>query len=373
MRSDNNRTFNGKRGFRLRRPSGPAAAALILAAATGLVACGHGESRRAPESRPPVAVQVLPAALRDWSGGLEVTAGVQPLKRATPSTVLMGRVDEIVKKEGDTVRRGDVLARVESREVAARVAQAEAAVAAARAMEQNARLMKERMERLHARQAASQKNLDDAIAGYDAALANLRAAEEGVKAAEVYLAYSEVTAPFDGVVSERMVEVGDMAAPGRPLFVVESVSRVKIEAQVPESEAAGLSAGDRVDVVVLGQAREARLSAVLPSADPRSRTFTVRTMLDNKDGRLRSGMFARLRLPGPGRTLVAVPETAVVRRGPLTGLFVVAEDNTARLRWVTVGRSHDGEIEVLTGLSAGERVVAQPPEELEDGRPVEVR
>ena len=201
MRSDNHRRFTGKHGF---RSSGPAvlAVALLLAVATTGVGCGHDAEQHAAESRTPLAVQVVTAAERDWSGGLEVTAGVQPLQRATPSTVLMGSVDQILKREGDTVKRGDLLARVESRDVAARVAQAEAAVAAARAMEQNASLMKERMERLHARDAATQKNLDDAIAGYEAAVANLRAAEEGVKAAEVYLAYSEVTAPFDGIVAE---------------------------------------------------------------------------------------------------------------------------------------------------------------------------
>ena len=96
-----------------------------------------------------------------------------------------------------------------------------------------------------------------------------------------------------------MIEVGDLAAPGIPLFVIENVSRVKIEAQVPESAAAGLATGDPVEVLVQGQTREARLSELLPAADPRSRTFTVRALLDNPDGRLRSGMFARLRLGGP--------------------------------------------------------------------------
>jgi RND family efflux transporter MFP subunit len=346
---------------------------LLLLMAAAVTGCGHGEERPAAESREPLAVQVLPAAERQWSGGLEVTAGVRPYQRATPGTVLMGSVDQILKKEGDAVRRGDVLARVESRDVAARVAQAEAAVAAARAMEQNARLTKERMERLHARDAATQKNLDDAIAGYEAALANLRAAEEGVKAAEVHLAYSEITAPFDGVVAERMIEVGDLAAPGRPLFVVENISRVKVEAQIPESAAAALAPGDPVEVLVLGEVREARLSEILPAADPRSRTFTVRVVLQNGDRRLRSGMFARVRLGGAEHAVVAVPESSIVRRGPLTGLFVVGEEKTARLRWVTLGSSRESEVEVLTGLRAGESVVASPSPELEDGHPVEVR
>ena len=147
-------------------------------------------------------------------------------------------------------------------------------------------------------------------------------------------------------------------------------------AQVPESALRGLSVGSPVEVVVdsAGVAsRPGTLAEILPSADPRSRTFTVRAVLDNADGALRSGMFARLRLPGAEESRVAVAEGAVVRRGPLTGVFVVDEGGIARLRWITTGETREGRVEVLTGLSEGERVVTAPPASLEDGRRVEVR
>jgi len=338
-----------------------------------LVGCGGHEPRERPQARPPLPAQVETVALAPWHDGMEISATVQPLLRATPGTVLMGRVEEILHHEGDRVARGELLARIESRDVTARVAQAEAAVAAARAMEHNARLMKERMERLHSRQAASRKNLDDAVAGHEAALADLSAAEEGVKVARVFRDYSEVRAPFAGRVAEKRIEVGDTAAPGMALFVVEDASKVKIEAQVPESVAGALALGDEVEVEVQGERLAARVSELLPAADPRSRTFTVRALLPNPDGRLRSGMFARVRLPGESRSVARVPEAAVVRRGPLTGVFVVDGDNVARLRWVTLGRLADSRYEVLTGLEAGERIVARPAPELEDGRVIEVR
>jgi RND family efflux transporter MFP subunit len=170
-----------------------------------------------------------------------------------------------------------------------------------------------------------------------------------------------------------MVEVGDLAAPGRPLFVIEDTRRVKIEGQVPESAAAGLEPGDPVEVEIGGESFDAELTELLPAADPRSRTFTVRVTMDNPGGELRSGMFARLRLGGKTRPVVSAAADAIVSRGPLTGLFVVGDDATARLRWVTLGRSRDGRVEVLTGLSAGERVVLAPDAALEDGRRVEVR
>jgi len=349
-----------------------ALAALPLAAL--LFGCGHDEpSRPTPEALPPIAVEVAPAQPSAWSDALEFNAGVLPLRRATPGTVLMGRVEEVRRDAGDRVRRGEVLAVVESREVTARLAQAEAGVAAARAGEQNARLMKERIERLYERQAAPQKQLDDARAGYEAAVANLRAAEEAVKAAKMYVSYTQITAPFDGVVVEKRVEVGDMAAPGMPLFVIEDVSRVKIEAAVPESTVSRLEIGQPVTVQIQGQPYEGKLGELLPAGDPHSRTFTVRVWLDNPRRELRSGMFARLLLAGGTRDGIVVPGSAIVRQGPLTGLFVVDNESTARLRWVTVGRTLGEQTEVLTGLAPGEQFVVRPPEELQDGRPIEVR
>jgi RND family efflux transporter MFP subunit len=278
---------------------------------------------------------------------------------------------------GDRVRKGQTLAHIESRDVAARLAQARAGVAAAKAMERNAKSMLDRMARLHSRKAASDKDLEDAETGYEAAQASLAAAEEAVNVAEVYVDYSEVTAPFAGFVVEKRVEVGDMASPGMPLFVIDDVSKVKIEAQVPESTTAGLAIGDPVEIEFQGEYFRGELSEVLPAADPRSRTFTVRALLDNPDGRLRPGMFARLRLAGEARPTIAVPDTAIVRKGPLTGVFVAegsgSERVTAGLRWITLGRTRDGSVEVLTGLAAGERYVVEPTSNLRDGQPIEVR
>ena len=360
-----------------------AGGALLLAAALASAACGGGRGAQ----RATAEQAALPAALETasetaWPAGSELTASVLPFRRATPGTVLMGRVDQVLHREGDRVRAGTVLARVESRDVAARLAQARAGVTAARAMEENARLMKERMERLHASQAATQKNLEDARAGHEAASANLEAAREGVKAAELYVAYSNVTAPFDGVIVEKRIELGDMAAPGMPLFVVEDTSKMKIEAAVPESAASGLASGRAVEVEIpaAGAAlRRGAVSEILPAADPRSRTFTVRVLLDNHDGALRSGMFARLHISAgeaagaPEGAVVTVPETALVRQGPLAGLFVVDDAGVARLRWITTGETREGRVAILTGLSAGERFVVSPPPELADGRRVEVK
>lgn len=368
-------TRTGIEGRRSRaaRTSRAALALTLLAAA--LAACGGTAERHAIPPAPPVAARVETASDASWERSLEVAGSLAPFRRASPGTLLMGRVERVLRREGDRVAAGDVLAVVESREVSARVAQAEAGVTAARAMETSARLMKERMERLEPKGAATRRNVEDATAGYEAAAAALRAAEQQLAAARMYLAYSQVAAPLSGVVVERRVEAGDMAAPGMPLFVVEDTARMKVEAQVPESAAVGLKPGQPLEVRLdaLDSTRPASLAEVLPSADPRSRTITIRAVLDNPDGAMRSGMFARVRLTAVASSALSVPEPAVVRRGPLTGVFVVDDGRVARLRWIAVGQSRAGRVEVLAGLSAGERYVAEVPSGLVDGQPVEVR
>jgi RND family efflux transporter MFP subunit len=345
---------------------------VLLLAATG---CG-GEKVSQVREKAKVGVSLERASEAAWSDGMEATAGLQPLRRATPGTVLMGRVSEVLHQEGDRVKAGEILARVESRDVQARLAQAQAAVSAARAQETNARLTLERVQRLHDRNATSQKSVDDANAGYEAAAAGLKAAEEGVEAAKVMVGYSLITAPFSGVVAKRQVEVGDTASPGMPLFVVEETRRMKLEASVPELWLTRLAVGDEVEVEVesaSGGKRRGSVAEIMPSVDPQTRTVMVRVLLENEDSALRSGMFARLRIGGASRPALLVSESALVHRGPLTGIFVVNAEEVAHLRWITVGDARDGRVEVLTGLKEGERYVVAAPPELHDGMKVEAR
>ena len=346
----------------------------LAASAVFVLGCGARPGEARPEAAPPLSVTVEAVTTAPSSGGLEATGTIEAARTASPGTILAGRVTTIAKREGQRVRRGELLARVESGDVAARLAQAEAAVVAAQAAEQNARQMRERLARLVPKQAASPKSLEDAVTGHEAALANLHAAEEGVRAARVMLGYGEVKAPFDGTIVKRLVEEGDTASPGVPMFVVEDTTRMKVEAALPDAATRGLTPGSAVSVVVdaaLGASREAKLSEILPATDPATRTVTVRVLLDNAEGLLRPGMFARLRFAGEGPAAAFVPAAAIVHRGPLTGVFVVEAD-VAHLRWITVGNTRDGRVEAVSGLAAGERVVAAPVAQLADGRRVEI-
>jgi RND family efflux transporter MFP subunit len=162
-----------------------------------------------------------------------------------------------------------------------------------------------------------------------------------------------------------------MAAPGSPFFTLENLDPVKVTVQVPETEVVGLEAGSPASVRIpaLDLDVEAEIDRVVPSGDPVSRTFAVQLLVDNPDGSIKSGMFARVLFSSGQREVLTVPEGALVRRGQMEGIFVV-EDGTARLRWIKSGRGDDGRVEVLSGLDAGERYVLDPPARLRDGSPV---
>jgi len=346
--------------------------AIVLAAAL-LAACAgdRREGEAAPAEAGPVDATVATAetvALAVWT---EATASVEPWRRVTPGTKILGRIERVSVREGDRVAAGTVLAAIEKRDLDAAVAQARAAIAMAEAQEVNAEATHRRMTDLHARGSATEKNLEDAQAGYRVARAAVEQARANLTAAEATLSYAEVRSPVAGWVVERRVEAGDMAAPGQPLFVVDDLAKVKVVVQVPESDVVGIDRGADavVEVPVLAEEFPGEVDRVVPAGDPRSRTYAVHVVLPNPDGRMKAGAFARVRFARGAREAVVVPSSAIVRRGQMDGVFVLGEDGRARLRWVRV-RDVAGDptrVEVTSGLGAGERYLPDPPAALVDG------
>lgn len=355
---------------------------LLLTAA----ACGDREAATPAAGgpaagEPPAAVRVetAVATVSTVADHTRASGSVAPLRRVRPGTKILGRIDRVLVSEGERVKSGQVLARLESRDLEAAVAQAAAAVRMAEAQVENAAAQLERIRELHGRGSVTEKNLEDAVAGERVAAAGLAQAEANRAAAEVTLGYAEIKSPIAGWVVAKHVEAGDMAAPGVPFFTLEDLSRVKVEVEVPEAELQGIAAGAPARVEILDREIAAAVDRIVPAGDPRSRTFLAQILLDNPDGALMSGMFARVSFPGGERRALLVPATAVVDRGQLRGLYVVEEETgagagtaRARLRWLRVGRPVGDELEILSGLEAGERYLVEPPAGLADGAAVEV-
>ncbi len=349
-----------------------------------LTACGGGQDMPPAGAHDLPGATAEPAAVRLAIAEVETvpfrtraSGSVEPLRRVTPGTKLLGRVAAVAVGEGDRVERGQLLARLESSDLEAAVAQAEAALAMAEAELENARVHHTRMRDLHGRGSVTDKALEDATTGFEIARAAVAQAKANLAAAGVDRGYAEVRSPLAGWVVAKHVEAGDMSAPGAPMFTLEEVSKVKINVSVPEAEVVGLAEGGSARVEVLDRRIDAAIDRIVPAGDPASRTFSVRLLLDNPDGALKSGMFARVSFEHGERRVLRVPPSAVVRRGQLEGLFVVSGSaaRKARLRWIKTGRTSAGDggearVEILSGLEAGEHYVLAPPPGLDDGEPV---
>jgi len=250
-----------------------------------------------------------------------------------------------------------------------------------------ARLTHQRIADLKAKNSATQGELDEAVANLRAAEARMKVAEArvlearaaidsavaGASAADVAASYATLTAPFDGLVTEKNVDPGNMASPGQPLLTVEDDRTFRLEVRLDESRAALVRVGDEVGARFEDGAPSltGRVAEVERMLDSGSHDFLVK--IDLPPGTpLRSGMYGRAILRGAARKGLAVPAAAVVRRGQLASVFVVDGENRARLRLVNASEPADDMVEVRAGVRSGERVVVSPPAALLDGSPVTI-
>jgi RND family efflux transporter MFP subunit len=339
---------------------------------------------------------VAAAAEQDLVTPFEAGGVIRAQRVAVIVSRIMGDVRAVPVKAGDRVKAGQTLVLLDARELQAhreRATAGKAAVTQATALAEAdrqaaeaglalARLTHQRIADLKAKNSATQGELDEAVANLRAAEARMKVAEArvaearasidsataGASAADVMASYATLTAPFDGVVTEKNVDPGNMASPGQPLVTVEDDRTFRLEVRLDESRAALVHVGDEVRASFDDGASNVvgRVAEVERMLNSGSHDFLVK--IDLPPGTpLRSGMYGRATLRGAARTGLAVPEAAVLRRGQLFSVFVVEADNRARLRLVNASEPADGWVEIRAGLRSGERVVLSPPPALVDG------
>ena len=287
----------------------------------------------------------------------EVVGTVRAKLRATIEAKTTGRITDMPVVLGQKVKAGDLLARLHAPEIKARLEQAEATL-------QQAERDSKRLSSLFSKNAV-------ALADFEAAETRYRVATGAVAEARAMMGYVEILAPFDGVVTRKWVDVGDQAAPGKPLVDIEDPSNLRLEADVPEAVASRIKQGARMTIRV-GQSTgdlSGTIVEIAPIADPISRTFRVKLDVPASPG-LMSGQFARLIVPTGEYTSMRVPASAVIQRGQMELLFVV-ENQHARLHLVKTGRRVNEETEILSGLDSGDSVVVNNPQQLVDGQPLQ--
>jgi RND family efflux transporter MFP subunit len=337
--------------------------ALSALALTALLLAGCGRKPEAPPASSlelaAVQVQVQTAETKQRATTEEVVGTVGAKLHATLEAKLSGRIDQMPILLGQTVKAGQLLAHLDAAEIKARLEQAEAGL-------QQAERDWKRTSSLFDQQAAARSDYETADLRY-------RVAKAAVSEAQAMMGYVEIRAPFDGVVTRKWADLGDLASPGKPLIGIEDPSRLQLEADVPEAIASRIQQNARLSIrcdslkdELAGTVRE-----IAPTADPASRTFQVKLDLPPTAG-LVSGQFARLVVPVGESSSVRVPASAVVLRGQLEILFVVA-NRRAQLHLVKTGKKIDDQVEILAGIDAGDSVVTGGAGLLTDGQPVEAK
>ncbi|MBN1510959.1 MAG: efflux RND transporter periplasmic adaptor subunit [Phycisphaerae bacterium] len=283
---------------------------------------------------------------------------IRAVHEAAVASKLLARVVEVSVQAGQVVQKDDILVRLDDADLKARLQQAQAAVAAATAARDQAQVEFDRIQKLKELNQSAPIEFDRVQSALKAAEADLIRAEQARTEAETILAYATIRSPIDGTVVDKRVEAGDTAQPGQVLLNLYDPTRMQLVARVRETLTQRLAVGQDIEVRIeaLDKQCTGRISEIVPEAQTASRSFSVKVTGPCPPG-IYSGMFGRLLIPLDEQDVLVVPKNAVRRVGQLDLVDVVdPKANALRRRIVQLGGPVNGDIQVLAGLRAGEKV-----------------
>ena len=282
---------------------------------------------------------------------------IEAVRESTVSAQTAGTVVELPYDVDDTVAEGELIVRLEDSDEQARVDQARSSMEEAKAALTDARQDLERVRELRDRGVATQQDLDKARNRFNGAKARVARAEGALTEAREQLSYTRIKAPYGGIVTERMVEVGESVSPGQPLMRGLSLEKLRVVVSLPQAYADRVRAEREAVVTLDGDQRlETGAMTFYPYADQDSHSFRLRLELTDPEARLFPGMLVRVGIPIQQRDALWVPDTSIYRRGELRAVFVRGPDGEPRLRQVRLGSHRTDRVEVLSGVSEGESV-----------------
>ena len=332
--------------------------ALLAAASSGLAACGDSQ-RAAPVATAPklesVVVQPARTPLERRLDGI-----VEAVNQGTVAAQTSGRVEEIFYDVNDFVPAGAVIVRLRATEQRAGLLQAEAALREATARDTQAQTQYQRIADMYERKMVAKSMLDEATATRDAAAARLAAARAQLQSAHEGVAYTEIRAPYAGIVTRRHVEVGETVSPGTQIMSGLSLQYLRVAVDVPQSIVEQIRRIRKGAVYVNGQRIAATKLTVFPEATAPSNTFRARLELPENAADLYPGMFVKVGFVVGEADRLLVPQRALVERSEVTAVYVLDKDGGVSLRQIRPGHHFDDKREVLAGLSTGERVALDP-------------
>ena len=362
--------------------------ALFILLLLMVTSCGKKDQQTIPEK----AVTVIKGAALETvksqllNENFEAAGTVRSRTSAIVSPRIAGVITVMNAREGSRVRKGETLARLDARENQANAAAAAGAVEDARravdesiARKSFADAQFDRYQKLFKSDAVSRQEFEVkqtekelAQQGVARAEARLKQMQEQSIGAGAFADYTKIIAPISGLITSRQADLGATIFPGQPVFTIEDESGYQLELAIPESLAFKVRPGMAVQVILdaIGSSFAGRIAEIVPSADPLSHTFTAKIPLTQKG--LKSGMFGRGAI-SLGSTVngMTLPNSAVAERGALTSVWVLDKENIARMRIVKTGKLLGERVEILSGLSEGERVVTGGVEKISEGSKVE--
>ncbi len=306
----------------------------------------------------PLSVKTIETEFQTIQLREQIPGTVRPIEQATLSSKIVGTIEQLPVTLGQKVQKGDLLLKTSADEISAKVLQAQVQ------LEQVARDLQREQSLLE--QEASTTETVKALEK------RLRIVQAAAEEAEVMLSYTKIHAPFEGVITQKKVHVGDLAAPGPPLLEIENFTRLRVESDIPES---------LIDFIKIGESMEVQSSAdsqsitgsiveIAPSLDPVSRTFLTKIALPENAG-MRSGQFVRVLIKSKQIKTLLIPQQSITRLGQIERVFVALNDKVS-LRIVKTGATFGDKIEVLSGLNPGEKVIISEIANLRDGQSIEI-
>ena len=311
-------------------------------------------------------------------GFYKVSGQIEASDYANISTRMMGYVTHVYVKIGDHVNKGQSLIDINNSDMQAKKSQAQAGIIQAEASYLKAEKDLNRFTVLLEQKSASQKEFDDIKTQYEIAKAQLEGAKQVQKEVEAMLFYTNIKAPFKGIITSKSVKTGDMAKPGYPLMSIEAPDQYMANIMVPETQISNIQKSDSVTIVIKSteQSISGIISEISTSSQNSGGQYLVKIELNvPSDVKLYSGMFISASLPAAygQNTRVTIPKLAIVQKGDLQGIYTVSSSNTAILRWLKLGGAMGDQIEVLSGLSAGETYIVKAEGKLYNGAMLNIK
>jgi RND family efflux transporter MFP subunit len=360
---------------------------ILFSLSTGilmLASCSSKEKKEdnASKTDTAISVTVMTASAKDGNT-LHISGQIEAAQSVNISTRLMGYITFLKVKAGDHVNKGQLLVSISDQDIQAKKAQTDAMISEADAAVKNAKKDLDRFSNLYKQQSATAKELDNVTMQYNAANDHLEAAKQMRNEVNAQLNYSNLYAPFSGIVTQKMAEAGSMASPGMPILTIEQAGAYQVSASVPETMISQIQVGNHADLSIkaIDKSLNGTVSQINQSSQFTGGQYIIKVQIaDNEQKGLYAGMYTDVNIPMKNKATstatdntILVPASVIEYKNQLAGLYTISSNHTALIRWVRLGRTYGDKVEVLSGLEKSEPFIASANGKLYNGAPVTIK